>query len=76
MKYLDKKYMDENDGYSNKIMLTKVWFYNDPKTKELHERYFLTAANRDDENKIHKILSQHHEFYTVRFREKFLSSDD
>ncbi len=73
-KYLDKKYREENPDYSNKVKLTKAWAYKKP--KEFFPVYFVTASNKDDEKKIHDVLSKHHEFYTVRFREKPETSDD
>ncbi len=50
---------------SNKVMLSEVIFYVNPQDTE--KRYFITAASRKDENRIHEILNNGGYLYSVRY---------
>ena len=50
---------------SNKVIITEAEFYTSPRDTE--KRYFITAASRKDEAKIHEILNNGGYLYSVRY---------
>ena len=66
---LDDEYEKQLPRGSKKVMFTEADFYvKNP--RETEKRYFLTAATKEDEDKIHKILSKSAAYYTVKYRTK------
>lgn len=66
---LDNEYESQLPRGSKKVMFTEADFYvKNP--RETEKRYFLTAATKEDEDKLHKILSKSSAYYTVKYRTK------
>ncbi len=63
-KKLDKLYKNQLPKGSNRVILTEAPFFVSP--REIEQRYFITAATYDDEEKILKTLSKNNNFYTVK----------
>ncbi len=67
-KFLDRKYSDLLPKGSNRVIATEADFYSN--TRDHEKRYFLTAATKEDEERIHKCLSKSKIFYAARFSNK------
>ena len=66
---LDDEYESQLPRGSKKVIFTEADFYvKNP--RETEKRYFLTAATKEDEDKLHKILSKSAAYYTVKYRTK------
>lgn len=66
---LDKKYADILPKGSNKVILTEVDVYVNP--RDTVKRYYLTAATSEDERKIlYSSFANSKDFYVAKFREK------
>ncbi len=67
-KGLDKKYEKELKANPNKVFLTQVEFYVNPRDTET--RYFLTSGDKS-EQKIHQALCNSGLYYCQKFRKAF-----
>ena len=66
---LDNEYEGQLPKGSKKVIFTEADFYvKNP--RETEKRYFLTAATKEDEDRLHKILSKSAAYYTVKYRTK------
>lgn len=66
---LDKKYADELPKGSDKVILTAVDVYVNP--RDTVKRYYLTAATAEDERKIlYSSFANSKDFFVCKFREK------
>ena len=68
-KSLDKKYANLLPKGSNKVILTEVDVYVNP--RDVEKRYYLTAATAEDERKIlYSSFAESKDFLVAKFGEK------